>query len=112
MILNGLMDVAGNVVNGGFVVAGSFDVTNTNDTTKPTVAITPSNGATNIGLNPQIVLTFSESINPTTVGINSVAVFSGDVPLSPSITISADNRTVVLSGVDRKSTRLNSSHLG
>jgi hypothetical protein len=99
MTLNGLMDVAGNVVNGGFVVAGSFSTVGTNDTTKPTVAITPSNGATNIGLNPQIVLTFSESINPTTVGINSVAVFSGDVPLSPSITISADNRTVVLSGV-------------
>ncbi|MFZ3264074.1 MAG: Ig-like domain-containing protein [Terriglobales bacterium] len=97
MVLNGLMDLAGNVF--AYDQVGSFSTASTNDTTKPTVAITPSNGATNIGLNPQVVLTFSKSIDPQTVSISSVALFNGDVALSPSITISGDNRTVVLSGV-------------
>ena len=99
MVVNGLTDVAGDVAQGGYYQAGSFQTASTVDSTKPTVTMTPANGASNIGLNPQVVLTFSESINPTTVSINSVAMFNGDVMLSPTITISGDNRTVVLSGV-------------
>ena len=56
------------------------------------MTITPSNGATNVGLNPQVVLTFSKSINPTTISF-SRQLANGDVPLNPAITISGDNRT-------------------
>ena len=62
----------------------------------PTVTISPANGATNVGLNTQVVLTFSKSINPATITPSSVNLLNGDVPLNPATSISRDNRTVVL----------------
>jgi hypothetical protein len=94
MYVNGVMDLAGNIASD--TTAGSFTTASTVDTTPPTVTITPANGTTNLGLNTQVVLTFSESINPTTISNSSVNLLNGDVPLNPAISISQDNRTVVL----------------
>ncbi len=94
MYIDGLMDEAGNVATA--LSAGSFTTAATSDQTPPTVTITPANGTANLGLNAQVVLTFSKSINPTTIGASSVNLFNGDIPLNPSISISQDNRTVVL----------------
>ena len=93
MYLNGMLDEAGNSISGS---AGAFTTANTVDTTPPTVTITPVNGTTNVGLNSQIVFTFSKSINPTTIASSTVNLLNGDVPINPAISISRDNRTVVL----------------
>jgi len=94
MFVNGLMDEAGNMASN--LAGGSFKVAGTVDPTPPAVTITPSNGTTNLGLNTQVVLTFSKSINPTTISSSTVNLFNGDVLLNPAISISQDNRTVVL----------------
>src|SRR5208283_3476025 len=91
--LSGLTDEAGNSTNG---YAGMFTTASTVDQTAPTVTISPANGATNVGLNTQVVLTFSKSINPATITPSSVNLLNGDVPLNPAISVSRDNRTVVL----------------
>src|SRR5436305_6075097 len=64
--------------------------------TTPTVTITPSNGSTNVGLNTQIVLAFSKSMNPATITSSTVALFNGVHTLGYSLSVSQDNRTVVL----------------
>ena len=93
MYIYGLTDEAGNVAYNG---AGTFTTSNTIDHTAPTVTITPGNGTTNVGLNTQVVLTFSKSINPATINSSSVNLLNGDVPLNSAISISRDNRTVIL----------------
>ena len=94
MAVDGLMDEAGNVIS--HIDGGTFSTAATVDHTPPTVTITPSNGTTNLGLSTQVVLTFSESIDPTTISLSTVNLFNGDIPLNPSISISQNNRTVVL----------------
>ena len=94
MYVDGLLDEAGNVASSQD--GGTFTTASTVDSTAPTVAVTPSNNSTNLGLNTQVVLTFSKSINPNAVTSNSVNLFNGDVALNPAISISQDNRTVVL----------------
>src|SRR5258708_27653574 len=93
MYVYGLTDEAGNPAYAG---AGTFTTANTVDTTPPTVTITPANGTTNAGLNTQVVLTFSKSINPAKINASSVNLLNGDVPLNPATSVSRDNRTVVL----------------
>ena len=94
MYIYGLTDEAGNpAYYGGF---GTFTTANTVDLTAPTVTITPANGATNIGLNTQIVLAFSKSINPSTITPNTLALFNGDTSLGYNYSVSRDNRTVVV----------------
>ena len=92
MCVYGLTDEAGNTVYQCY----SFTTTNTVNHTGPTVTITPTNGTTNAGLNTQVVLTFSKSINPATITSSSVNLLNGDVPLNPATSISRDSRTVVL----------------
>ncbi len=93
MYIYGLTDEAGNLA---YNSAGTFTTANTVDTTAPTVTISPANGATNVGLNTQIVLTFSKSINPSTITANTLALFNGDTSVGYSYTVSRDNRTIVL----------------
>ena len=93
MYIYGLTDEAGNLA---YVDCGTFTTVNTVDNTPPTVTITPANGTANAGLNTQVVLTFSKSINPATITSSSVNLLNGDVPINPAISISRDNRTVVL----------------
>ncbi len=72
----------------------TFTAANTADTTAPKVtSVTPANGAASVGNNPPIVLTFSKSINPSTVTTSTVSVFAGDKSISNSITNSGDGRT-------------------
>jgi len=93
MYVYGLTDEAGNTSYAG---AGTFTTATTVDHTAPTVSITPANGTANAGLNTQVVLKFSKSINPATITQSSVNLLNGDVPLNPSTSISLDNRTVIL----------------
>ena len=63
--VSGVTDLAGNS-NTGF--NSSFTTAATVDTTPPTiVSVTPNNGATGIGLNGQVVVTFSKSMNRATL---------------------------------------------
>jgi hypothetical protein len=87
-----LTDEAGNGDCQGY----SFTTANTADKTPPTVTISPANGTTNVGLNTQIVLSFSESINPSTITANTVSLFNGDIALNYGYSISRDNRTIVM----------------
>ena len=91
--LYGLTDEAGNA---NYQYGYTFTTANTVDTTAPTVTISPANGATNVGINTQIVLTFSKSINPSTITANTLALFNGDTSVGYSYTVSRDNRTLVL----------------
>jgi len=92
--VNGITDEAGNTASCYW--CASFTTASTVDQTAPTVTITPLNNANNVGLDTQVVLTFSKSINPATINSISVNLFNGDVPLNPSMSISRDNRTVIL----------------
>ncbi len=79
--------------------SGTFTVGNTTDNTAPTVtSVTPVNGATGIGRNQVVVLTFSKSLNPSTVNGNTTQLFAGDTPVGFSLTLSSDNRTAMLTG--------------
>ena len=96
MYVNGLLDEAGNpAFQPKF---GTFTTASTADHTQPTVTITPPNGTTNVGLNTQIVLNFSESINASTITASSLAVFNGNTPIDviDSMSISQDNRSITL----------------
>ena len=91
-------DLAGN--NGQYATA-SFTTAATQDTKAPTVvSVAPLNGATGIGLNGQVVVTFSESMDPTTLGSNwqnsNMALLAEGQRLPFNLSVSADNRTAVL----------------
>ena len=93
MYIYGLADEAGNLA---YVDCGTFTTANTLDTTPPTVTISPANGATNVGLSTQVVLTFSKSINGATITANTLALFNGDASVGYGYTLSRDNRTIVV----------------
>jgi len=96
-------DLAGNSCSGW---SSSFTTANTPDTTPPTVvSVSPPNNATNVGQNTQVVITFSKSINPSTINSSSLALLNGDAPLGSGYgcyyvyncySISSDNRTVTI----------------
>ena len=78
----------------------SFTTASAPDGGGPTVqTVTPANGATDIGPYATVTLTFSESVRPTTVNANTVALFDGPNRLSPTISMSLDNRMAFLSTV-------------
>ena len=90
-----VLDLAGNSDNASVVT--TFTVGNTVDATAPTVtSVTPTNGATGIGRNTTVVLTFSKSINPATINSTTIQLFVGDAPISPSVSTSSDNRSVLI----------------
>jgi large repetitive protein len=90
-----VLDLAG---NNSVPFASLFTTAAVTDNTSPVVvSVTPSNGTTGVGLNASVVLTFSKSLNPATVNSNTVGILAGStLPITASITISADNRTVTL----------------
>jgi hypothetical protein len=90
-------DLAGNA--GGFVQT-SFRTAAAADTTAPTVMlVTPADGATGIGHNASVVITFSEAMDPATVGTTSVGVFANGQRISSGISArTADNRTFTIHG--------------
>ena len=62
------------------------------------VSVTPQNGATGLGSNANVVLTFSESLNPNTINANNLGILvNGSAPASGfGISTSQDNRVVSL----------------
>jgi methionine-rich copper-binding protein CopC len=91
---SGVRDLAGNGTN---FFQSSFVTVAVTDTTPPTVLmVTPSDGATGVGPYAVVVLTFSESLNASTVNNDSLALFANGVELGAGISRSADNRTVTL----------------
>jgi hypothetical protein len=91
---NEVQDLAGNGTN---FFQSSFDTAAVPDATPPEVAlITPSDGATGVGLNAVVVLTFSEALDPTTVNGNNFTLFANGNRIFPGVSRSADNRTVML----------------
>jgi len=93
-----VQDLAGNASAFAF---STFTTAATADTTPPTVvSITPSNGATGIGLMGQITIVFSKSMNPSTLTNNNIALLAGDQQQSYSVRFSSDNRTMVLNGLN------------
>ena len=92
--VGGILDTAGNNSSG----YAQFTTANVADTTPPKVVMaTPANGSTNVGLYSPISVTFSKSINPTTLNGQTMTLFNGDTPLTSSeLRVSADNRTVSL----------------
>jgi RHS repeat-associated protein len=91
---NGIADLSGNLSSSyeSYFYTGSGSTT-----TGPTVvSVAPQNGATGIGTNAAVVLTFSESLNSSTVTSSNIGILVNGTPLVPSISISADNRTVTV----------------
>ncbi len=87
-------DYAGNLLNN---YSFSFTTVSGTDTTPPTVtSVTPPNGATAVGQNTPIVITFSEPLNPSSVNNNTFALFNGSTRINPGISRSPDNRTITL----------------
>jgi large repetitive protein len=94
--VSGVQDLSGNK-NTTTNFSSSFTTASTADTTVPqVVAVAPSNGATGIGLNATVVLTFSKSLNPSTVTTNTFGLLANGAKLNVSIAHSADNRVVSL----------------
>jgi hypothetical protein len=93
---NHVRDLAGNTDTAYLI--GTFTISSTaTDTTAPTVtSVTPINNATGIGRNAALVLTFSKSINPGTVNANTIGVFAGESQIGVGYTMSANNRTVII----------------
>lgn len=88
-------DLSGNMCN-SFV--SSFTTAATSDTTPPTVvSVTPADGSTNMGLNTNPVITFSESLNRNTLVSNNFGLFANGSRVSAGVSYSADNRVVTLS---------------
>jgi RHS repeat-associated protein len=93
-VTSGVLDLSGNASNG---FSSTFSTGTGSNTTAPVVTmLTPQNGATGIGPNAVVVLTFSESLNPATINTNSFGLLANGSALGASISTSADNRVVTL----------------
>jgi len=67
------------------------------DRTAPTVvSATPFNGATNVPIADPIILTFSESLAPSTVSSSSVSLVTGSVSIPSTTVLSADGKTLTI----------------
>ena len=58
--------------------------------------VSPTDGATGIGPQAIVTLTFSEPLLPSTTTSDTFSLFAGNNELSTSVTRSADNRTIFL----------------
>jgi hypothetical protein len=92
-----VLDFAGNQAIA--TTTGGFITENVPDTTPPTlVATSPTNGASDVGRHSPVVLTFSEALHPGTTTSTNVTLLVDGVRLGPSVSRSADNRTLTLTG--------------
>ena len=89
-----IADFAGNLLQNTVI---TFTTAAATDTTPPTIVmVTPSDGATGIGPQAIVTITFSKALLPTTINNNTFALFAGGTEISTGITRAADNRTVFL----------------
>jgi large repetitive protein len=92
--VNGTSDLAGNVI---LQVTRNFTTGAAGDATAPTVqSLVPNDGSIDVAANSQIVVTFSESVDPSTVTTSTTALFVNGVIIPASRSLSQDNRTLVL----------------
>jgi hypothetical protein len=92
--VNGVADLAGNT-NSGF--SRSFTTGAAGDTTAPRIlSVVPNDGLVDVAPGSPVVLTFSESLDASTVNGASFALFVNGEIVRPSISRSQDNRTIVL----------------
>src|SRR5262249_55810065 len=93
--VNGVTDLAGNTNNS---FSRTFTTGAGTDTTAPQIiSVVPNDGLVDVAPGTPIVITFSESLDASTVNSNTFALFvNGDI-VRPSISRSDDNRTIVLS---------------
>jgi len=69
------------------------------DTAAPHVtSVTPPDGATAVGPNTPIVLTFDRPLNPATLTATSLRLSSASASISARVTRSLDSRTITLAG--------------
>ena len=72
--VSGVLDLSGNA---GTSFYSSFTTGTGNDTVAPVVTmVTPQNAATGIGTNAPVVLTFSKSLNPSTVNAHTFSLLA------------------------------------
>jgi len=92
---NGIADLNGNHLSNAFI--SSFTTGASTDTTHPQVlSVTPNDGMTSVARNSTVVLTFSESVNPSTVTAGTIGLLAHGASIGVGINISTDNRTVTL----------------
>ena len=92
---NGLLDLQGAAVAGG---AFYFYMGSDSDTTSPSVtAIVPTAGASGVGVNGSIRLTFSEAVNPISVTSGTVTISAGGTPLGTTMTMATNNLSLTVS---------------
>jgi hypothetical protein len=92
--VSGVQDPEGNSVSTNSLF---YTPATTPEVTPLTItSVTPKSGATGVGQNAVVSVTFSHSVNPATVTGTTLAVFAGDSNLNASISMSADNRTAML----------------
>lgn len=95
VVVSGARDLAGNLLP---TANRSFTTGAAGDTHAPEVlSIVPNDGLTDVAPGAPIVLTFSESLNPSTITSDTFVLFVNGAIVRPSaISKSTDNRTVVL----------------
>jgi YD repeat-containing protein len=94
MSSSGVADLSGNLSHSFY---SAFTTGSEGSTTAPTVVmVTPQNQATGIGPSALVVLTFSESLNASTINANNFGLFVNGTAQAVSISVSADNRVVTL----------------
>jgi RHS repeat-associated protein len=92
-----VLDLSG---NGSNSFSSTFATGTGSDTTAPVVTmVTPQDGTSSVGTNVLVVLTFSKSLNPSTINTNNFGLVANGNALTTSISTSADNRTVTLNAL-------------
>lgn len=91
--VSSVRDLAGNArtASSFFTTGAATDVT-----VPQVVSITPNDKALDIGVNTPIVLTFSESLDRSTLNKPSFGVYVNGISVPANAVVSADNRTVIL----------------
>jgi phage baseplate assembly protein gpV len=94
-------DAAGNAYAGTTATSWSFTTGTAPDTQAPTATLSPANGATNVSVSSNLVLTFSEPITKGATG--SITITHGTTSQSiafSSIVLSTDGRTATINPAD------------
>ena len=71
--------------------SGSFVTGGATDTVSPTVTSVPVDGATGVPMNTNVVLIFSEPMDPTSLNASTIVVTNNGVPVSGNITLNGIN---------------------
>ncbi len=94
----GIRDLAGNPMAQNTVSSFATALGSVQDKTPPTItAFSPLNGATSVGVNPTLTVTFSEPLNAATVKSANIYLLKGGVNLVPTtLTYNVATNTVTL----------------